>query len=137
MKVHQESINVGTKKLNDFVKITEDIQKVVDKSKINKGIAFANSLHNTAAVIIQEDDPTIFKDTSNLFERMLPLDGKYEHNHEGNENATAHQKENLLGNSISIPVRDGKLALGAWQDVFLLEFFEPRQREVVVTILGD
>ncbi len=137
MKVRQDSITVETRKLNDFVKITEDIQKVVDKSKINKGITFVNSLHNTAAVIIQEDDRTIFQDTLALFERILPLSGKYKHIEEGPENATAHQKQNLLGNSISIPVRDGKLALGTWQDVFLLEFFEPRQREVIVTILGD
>ncbi len=137
MKVHQEGIKVQTKKLNDFVKITEDIQKVVGKSKINKGIASANSLHNTATVIIQEADPTIFQDTLALFERILPSSGKYKHIEEGPENAAAHQKQNLLGNSISIPVRDGKLALGTWQDVFLLEFFEPRQREVIVTILGD
>jgi len=119
MKVYQESIRVQTKKLNDFVKITEDIQKVVDKSEINKGIVFANSLYNTAALIIQEDDPTIFKDTLNLFNRILPLKGKYEHAEEGSANVAAHQKQNLLGNSVSIPITDGKLVLGTWQDIFI------------------
>jgi len=137
MKVYQDSIRVDTKKVNDFIKITEDVQGIVGKSKIHNGIVFVNSLHNTAAVIIQENDPTIFKDTFDLFERILPLKGKYQHSYEGNENATAHQKQNLLGNSVSVPLKDGKLVLGSWQDVFFLEFFEPRQRQVIVTVLGD
>ena len=119
MKVYQGSIKVETKKLNDVVRITDKIQAIVDESKIKKGIVFANSLHNTAAVTIQEDDPTIFKDTFDLFERILPLKGKYEHAEEGSANVAAHQKQNLLGNSVSIPITDGKLVLGTWQDIFI------------------
>ncbi len=137
MKTHQASIFLETKKLNDFIKITDGVQKIVDGSKIRKGIAFVNSLHNTAAVIIQEDDPTIFRDMINLFEKILPSKGNYEHVEESPVNATAHQKLNMLGNSVSIPIKDGKLILGTWQNVFLLEFFEPRKREIIVTVIGD
>lgn len=137
MKIHQDRIKIETRKLNDFIVITDGIEKIVGESKIKKGMAFVNSLHTTTAVIIQENDPTVFKDMVHLFERILPSNKKYEHMEEGSVNATAHQKQNLLGNSASIPIVDGKLALGTWQDVFLLEFFKPRQREVVVTVIGD
>ncbi len=137
MKLYQKSITVETKGLNDFTKITDEIQKIVNESKIKNGIVFVNNLHNTAAVIMQEDDPTIFKDMFKLLDKILPMNDKYAHDYEGNENAVAHQKQNLLGNSVSIPIKDGKLVLGTWQDVFLVELFEPRKRETVVTILGE
>ncbi|MBI4010609.1 MAG: YjbQ family protein [Candidatus Aenigmarchaeota archaeon] len=137
MKVHQDRIKVETKGLNDFIIITDRIEKIVGESKINKGMAFVNSLHTTTAIIIQENDPTIFKDMLDLFEKILPSNKKYEHMEEGSVNAVAHQKQNLLGNSVSIPVEEGKLVLGRWQDILFLEFFEPRQREAVVTIIGD
>lgn len=123
--------------MNEFVKITEEIKKVVKESKIKDGMAFVNSLHNTASIIIQENDPTIHKDLRNTFERLFPLNIKYEHSYEGNVNAAAHIKTNFLGNSISIPIKNNELILGRWQDIFFVELFEPREREVVVTIIGE
>ena len=137
MKPYQDSIRVDTKKANDFIKITEEVQEIVNKSKITNGMVFVNSLHTTTAVIIQENDPTIFKDMFDLFEGILPIKGKYEHMEEGPINAVAHQKQNILGNSVTAPLKDGKLVLGSWQDIFFLEFFKPRQREAVVIVLGD
>ena len=137
MKLFRKTIEIRTKGYNDFVDITSQLEKVVKESKIKKGMLFANSLHNTAALIIQENDPTIFNDMKNFFERILPLNGKYEHDYEGNENATAHQKNSLLGNSISIPIENNELVLGTWQRVIFIELFEPRNRRVVVTILGE
>jgi len=137
MKLFRKTIEIRTKGYNDFIDITSQLEKVVKESKIKKGMLFANSLHNTAALIIQENDPTIFEDMKNLFEKILPLNGKYEHDYEGNENATSHQKNSLLGNSISIPIENNELVLGTWQRVIFIEFFEPRIRKVVVTILGE
>lgn len=137
MKVFQKTISIETKKLYDFVRITDNIQKAVDESKIRQGMVFVNNMHTTTTLIIQENDPTIFKDLIDLFERILPLNEKYEHDYEGNENATAHLKQNLLNSSLSIPLKDGKLILGTWQDIFFVELFKPRDREVVVTIMGE
>lgn len=137
MKVFQKTISTTTKGLNDFVEITDGVQTAVIDSKIKNGIVFANALHNTAALIIQENDPSIHKDLINLLERVAPLKGKYHHSYEGNENATAHLKSNLLGTFVTVPLKDGKLVLGTWQHLFLVEFFEPRRREVVVTVIGE
>lgn len=137
MGVFRKSVKIKTKGLNDFVNITQDIEKIVNESKIKNGMVFLNSLHNTAALVIQEDDSTIHRDLINTLENIVPLKGKYEHNYEGPENATAHLKTNLLGSSLAIPLENGKLVLGTWQQIFFVELFEPRERGVVVTIMGE
>lgn len=137
MKVFQKIVSVATKGLNDFVEITNDAQKVVGESKIKNGMVFVNALHNTAAVIIQENDSTIHEDLVATLEKIAPLKGEYRHSYEGNENATAHLKSNLLGTFVTMPLKDGKLILGTWQHIWILELFEPRRREVSVTVIGE
>jgi secondary thiamine-phosphate synthase enzyme len=137
MKVFQKTISIKTRGLNDFVLITPNVQKVVEESKITNGIVSVNALHNTVALIIQENDPTIHKDLINMLEKITPLKETYLHNYEGSINATAHLKSNLLGTFITVPLKDGKLVLGTWQNIFFVEFFEARERKVVVTIIGE
>lgn len=117
--------------------MSEDIKKVVKDSKIKNGIVILNSLHNTAALIIQEDDKTIHEDLKNSLERIFPLNLEYRHDFEGKVNATAHLKSNFLGNSLIVPLKDNELILGKWQDLFFIELFEPRDREIFVTIIGE
>ena len=128
MKIFQKTISAKTSKIYDFVDMTAEVEKAAKESKIKNGIVFANALHNTAALILQENDATIHQDIINTLERMVPMKEKYEHNYEGNENATAHIKSNLLGTRITIPLKDSKLQLGTWQSVFIVELFEPRSK---------
>jgi secondary thiamine-phosphate synthase enzyme len=137
MKMFQKAISVQTHEPNEFINITSEIQKVVNESKIKNGMVFANSLHDTASIIIQEDDSTIYEDMFNMFGRILPLKVKYSHDYEGNVNAIAHQKCSLLGTSVNLPLENGKIVLGTWQQIIFIEFLEPRQRKVVVTIIGE
>jgi len=136
MKIFQKEIEIETNGPNDFIDITEEVEKVVEESKINEGILFLNSLHNTACLIIQENDRTIFEDMKNMFERILPLNEKYFHDYEGNLNATAHLKTNLLSQSLSLPIKNGKIVLGTWQRIIFVEFFEKRKRKIFITIIG-
>jgi len=137
MKLFQETISIKTKSINDFVLITPKVQKVVDESKIKNGVVFVNALHNTAALIIQENDSTIHRDLINFLEKVVPMKEKYFHNYEGNENATAHIKSNILGTFVTIPLKDEKMVLGTWQNIFFVELFEAREREIVITIIGE
>jgi secondary thiamine-phosphate synthase enzyme len=90
--------------------------------------------HTTCAVIVSENwDPDVTSDLLAHLERMVPRDGGYRH---GEGNAQAHILSVMLGTSISIPLRAGKLALGRWQGVMLAEFDGPRQRTVRVTVVG-
>jgi len=137
MRVYQSEIKIKTKNAYDFIDITENVEKEVEKSKIKNGMIFLNSLHNTACLIIQENDETIFEDMKKFFDKILPLNEKYSHSYEGSLNATAHLKSNLLSQSITLPIKNGSLVLGAWQRIIFVELFEPRERTVFVTILGE
>lgn len=137
MKLLRGEISISTSKPHEFVDITDKIESFVRKSKIENGVLFANSLHNTAALIVQENDPSIFEDMKNSLERIFPQNVKYAHGYEGNVNATAHLKNSLMGSSISLPIEGGELRLGTWQRIIFVELFEPRNRKVVVTIIGE
>lgn len=137
MKIFQKTIKLRSKKANEFIKITDEVEKVVKESKIKDGMVFVNALHNTAALIIQEYDESIHKDLVKFFEKILPLNEKYFHDYEGNLNATAHIKSNLLKTFLTIPLKEGKLLLGTWQNIFFVEMFEGREREVSVTVIGE
>jgi secondary thiamine-phosphate synthase enzyme len=137
MRVYQSEIKIKTKNAYDFIDITEGVEKEVEKSKIKNGMIFLNSLHNTACLIIQENDETIFEDMKKFFDKILPLNEKYSHSYEGSLNATAHLKSNLLSQLITLPIKNGNLVLGTWQRIIFVELFEPRERTVFVTILGE
>ena len=137
MVVFQKSISVKTKKIYDFIEITDQVEKAAKESKIKNGIVFVNMLHLTAALIFQENDPTILRDLIKSLEKMVSMKEKYEHDYEGNENATAHIKANLLGTAVTIPLKNGNLQLGTYQSLFVIELFEPRNREILITIIGE
>jgi len=137
MRIFQETLELKTKRSFQYINITDRIQDIVNKSKIKQGMAFVNTPHNTATVIIQEDDPSIHEDTKLVVEDIVPLEREYLHSYEGNINATSHIKNQILGNSnLCIPIKDGKLMLGVWQQIFFVEFLEGRSRKVVITIMG-
>jgi secondary thiamine-phosphate synthase enzyme len=137
MSIYQKEIKIETKGPYDFIDITDKVNEILKESEIKNGIVSLFSLHNTACIIIQENDETIFKDIEEFFDRILPLNTKYYHNYEGNINATAHIKTNLLSQSLCIPIKDGKLLLGTWQRIIFLELFEARERKVFITIIGE
>ena len=133
----RKTVVIPTNEPNQVINVTEKIQKVVDESKIKNGMVFANSLHDTASIIIQEGDSTIYEDMFEMFDRILPFKRKYSHDYEGNVNATSHQKCSLLGTSVSLPLENGRMVLGTWQQIIFIEFLEPRQRKVAVTVIGE
>lgn len=138
MKFFRDVLELRTAKNFQYINITSRVQDVVSRSKIKDGMVFVNSIHNTATVIIQEADSTIHGDTKEIIEELIPFDRKWRHAYEGNVNATSHVKNQLIGNSnLSIPVKDGRLVLGTWQQIFFLELLEPRRREVILTVIGE
>ena len=131
-------VSVSTTKSPQFVDITDAVQREVDASGVREGVVLLRSRHTTAALTCTEGDPTIHEDCLELLREQLPLTRHYRHSYEGAENAVAHLATMMLfGESTWVPVRDGRLDLGTWQRLFLVELFEPRQRTVDVAILGS
>ncbi len=131
-----ETIRVRTTKHTSVVNITPQIRDIVKKSGVREGLCLVYVPHTTACVFVNEGaDPDVVKDIIYMVEKLIPWDDpKYEHV-EGN--SAAHIRSAIIGNSRVIPVVGGDLALGTWESVFLAEFDGPRERKVVVKVLGE
>jgi len=136
--VSLRQVSVSTTKAPQFVDITDAVQREVAASGVSEGVVLLRSRHTTAALTCTEPDPSIHEDCLELLREQLPLSRRYRHSSEGAENAVAHLATMMVfGESTWAPIRNGKLDLGTWQRLFLVELFEPRRRTVDVVILGE
>ena len=137
MAVTLEKVLVRTHGIGEFVEITGAIAEVVRRAGVAEGIALVRSRHTTAAITCNEPDPRLHADMRDAVYATFPAERAYLHIEEGAENAVAHLATSMLfGESTWLPVRGGRLDLGTWQHVFLVELYEPRRREVDVAVLG-
>lgn len=140
-------ITVETERAPQFIDITEEVVGAVAESGVSNGIILIYSKHTTAAIRINENEPLLLHDMVKFLEQVAPRDGDYRHNdfsirtanmtEDECPNGHAHCQHLLLGASEAIPIIAGRLQLGRWQRVFLIELDRPRTREVLVQILGD
>jgi secondary thiamine-phosphate synthase enzyme len=130
----QERIDISTRGRQAFHDITEQVQAVVRTSGVQEGICFLFCPHTTAALTLNENwDATVEHDLGLGLDALSPARDGYRHS-EGN--SPAHLKASLVGAAQFVPVSNGRLALGTWQGVFLVEFDGPRQRHVLVRVLA-
>ena len=127
-------ISVFTRNKEALEEITHRVGQAVARSGVQDGMCYLYVPHTTAGIIINENaDPSVARDILSQFEAMVPTKAHYQHQ-EGN--APAHIKATMVGTSTAVPVEKGRLALGRWQGIFLAEFDGPRERDVVVQIIG-
>jgi secondary thiamine-phosphate synthase enzyme len=133
-----ERFSIETASKEELVDITDEVKRIVEKSRVTQGVCIVYIPHATAAITINENaDPSISKDILAAVDKMVSRDVDYAHDRIDN-NARAHIKSSLIGPSEAIPIINGKLALGTWQDVFLCEFDGPREvRNVIVVVIQD
>jgi len=128
-----EILRIRTSKRNETIDITELVKEKIKKLKIKNGICFLYVPHTTAAIIINENyDESVMDDLLEFLAELVPRNRAYRHL-EGN--ADAHIKSSILGNTLSIIIKNGELCLGKWQGIIFLEFDGPREREVWFKIL--
>jgi len=136
---HQYQISVDTKGHGDMHDLTDRIASVVTSSGIQTGIVNIFNIGSTAAVGTIELEPGLQQDLPAVLDKLLPPSRHYGHEqawHDGNGHS--HLQATLLGPSLTVPIAEGKLALGTWQQIFHLECdVRGRQRTVVVTVIGD
>jgi len=132
----KEVLRIRTTKHTSIVNITQQVNQVVKKSGVKEGICVVYTPHTTACVFVNEGaDPDVVRDIVYSLEKLIPWnDPNYAHM-EGN--SAAHIRSAVIGNSRVIPVIDGELALGTWESVFLADFDGPRERKVIVVVLGE
>ena len=124
---------VSTSAHTEFVEITDRVQRVVDESGVPEGLCICFVPHTTAGITINENaDPDVVADMMYALEKAVPWkDAHYRH---GEGNTAAHVKSSMMGHSVHVFVRGGKLQFGMWQGIFLCEFDGPRTRQVWVTV---
>jgi secondary thiamine-phosphate synthase enzyme len=134
--VHSVELRFSTRGDSDVVDLTAAVQRVVDNAAVAEGQALAFVRGSTAAISTMELEPGGVHDLRAMVERLIPAQGDYEHNRLNHDsNSHAHQRATLVGPSQIVPILDGRLALGAWQQLVLLDFDDrPRERTVVVQV---
>jgi secondary thiamine-phosphate synthase enzyme len=135
--VVQAQIRVTTANPRELVEITEEVRAKVGSSGIRTGICHVMVAGATAALVVHEgDDPALKDDLLEAIDRLIP-EGRWRHDRI-DDNGAAHIRSAWVGPSETLPVREGELALGTWQRLFLCEFDGPRTARLVwVTVLGD
>jgi secondary thiamine-phosphate synthase enzyme len=133
---HVSEFELSTEGDADIIDITQRVQAVVSEAPVTEGLATAFVRGSTAAVTTMEFEPGGVADLRALLDRLIPAEGDYEHNRLNRDtNSHAHQRASLVGPSEQVPVLDGDLALGTWQQLVLIDFDDrPRQRTVVVVV---
>jgi len=119
-----------------FVRITDRVREVVRKSGVREGFVLVSAMHITAAVYVNDDEPGVISDIGAWADRLAPP-GDYAHHRTGESNGDAHLKNLLLGHQVILPVTNGDLDLGPWEQVFYAEFDGRRRKRVVVKVLGE
>lgn len=129
-----DSIEIRTRSRAEAVDITGQVQEAVSRSGVSEGVVFVFSAHTTAGMTVNEHaDPDVMEDVLRALDGLAPRRGPYAH---AEGNSDAHIKASLMGNSVSLPVEAGRVALGTWQGVFFCEFDGPRRRRALVEVVG-
>ena len=138
MGVHTGELELSTQGDADIVDISGDVQRVVAEGGIDDGLVTTFVRGSTAAITTMEFEPGGVADLRALLDRLIPVEGEYEHNRLNHDtNSHAHQRASLIGASEQVPVAGGRLALGTWQQLVLIDFDDrPRERTVVVQVVG-
>lgn len=137
--IHQDTITIQTSGHRHMHDITSQVARVVSVAGVRTGLAHVFNMGSTAAIGTIEFEPGLEEDLPDLLDKLIPPSRDYGHErawHDGNGHS--HLQASWLGPDLTVPIRDGRLALGTWQQIFHLECdVKPRQREIVVTVMGE
>ncbi len=135
-KAYTEYLWFNTKNKKELIRITDKVQEAVKKSGIKEGLCLVSAMHLTASVFIQDDEEGLHEDIWQWLEELAPFRQDYKHHLTGEDNADAHLKNLLTHLQVILPVTEGKLDLGPWQEIFYAEYDGQRPKRVVIKILG-
>jgi len=153
MRSHTVYRTFETEARREFVRITEDVQAAVDESEIGEGMVLVSAMHITAGVWVNDDEPGLQADVlewldklappswqppaNDVAQQLAPDPGDYRHHRGGEDNGDAHLKNLLVHHQVVLPITDGRLDLGPWQQVFYTEFDGRRPKRLVIKVLGE
>ena len=136
MKIHTHYLWFNTKQRREYINITDEVESAVLASGIKEGMALVSAMHITAAVYVNDAEDGLIKDIDKWLDHLAPANPNYLHHRTGEDNADAHLKNLLLHHEVIVPVTDGRLDFGPWQQIYYAEFDGQRKKRVVIKIMG-
>ncbi len=136
MKTFTDYLWFETRQRKELINITDRISELVERSEITDGMCLVSAMHITSAIWVNDEEQGLKKDLQTWLELLAPAKPDYLHHQTGEDNADAHLKRTLLHHQTLLPITDGKLDLGPWEQVFYAEFDGQRKKRVVIKMLG-
>ena len=141
LRMYLQTLSYKTRERLELINITRDINEVIRKQGLKAGITLVQTLHTTTAIFINEFQQALLDDMKTFLEKFVGRFDYWRHNDPrisecSRQNADSHLRAMVLGHTLSLPVRNGELALGYWQSVIFAELDGPRDRAIQVQILG-
>jgi secondary thiamine-phosphate synthase enzyme len=138
MEIITEHLKISTQGNSEVLDITQKVADVLHRQKKKEGSVTVFVVGSTASVTTTEYEPGLKKDIPEMLERLAPSSIPYHHNNTwGDGNGHAHVRASFMGPSIVVPFSDGKMLLGTWQQIILIDFdTRPRNRDIVIQLMG-
>ena len=136
MRAHTDYLWFDTAKRHELVNITKKVADIVAASKIEDGFCLVSAMHITAGIWVNDEESGLKHDLMVWLDELAPP-GDYRHHQTGEDNADAHLKRTIMGHQVMLPITNGALDLGPWEQVFYAEFDGQRKKRVVVKVMGE
>ena len=137
MNVFTEYLWFNTKNKREYVNITDEVKKVLIKSRIKEGMILVSAMHITAGVYVNDAESGIIKDIDEWLEKLAPFNSNYHHHKTGETNGDAHLKSLMIHHEVIVPVTDSALDLGPWQQIYYAEFDGRRKKRLIIKVMGE
>ncbi len=137
MKSKTEYLWFNTKNHREYINITSDVEKVVYDSGIQEGFVLVSAMHITAGVYVNDAESGLIQDIDEWLEQLAPYRDDYRHHYTGETNGDSHLKNLLIGHEVIVPITNGRLDLGPWQQIYYAEFDGQRRKRLVIKAIGE
>ena len=137
MKAHTEYLTFRTEKHREYINITPKVEAALQKSGIAEGMILVSAMHITAGVWVNDAEDGLISDIDEWLERLAPFQKNYRHHRTGEDNGDSHLKSLLVHHQVIVPVTNGKLDLGPWQQIYYAEFDGQRPKRLIIKVMGE
>jgi secondary thiamine-phosphate synthase enzyme len=137
MKTSTEYLWFTTAREREYINITPKVEAAVRTSGVREGMVLVSAMHITAGVYVNDAEDGLIVDIDEWLERLAPFREDYRHHRTGETNGDAHLKSMLVHHEVVVPITDGRLDLGPWQQVYYAEFDGRRRKRVVIKVMGE
>lgn len=137
MKFHTKYLTFNTRKHREYLNITAEVEETLQESGIREGMILVSAMHITAAVYVNDAESGLIQDIDEWLEHLAPFRPDYRHHRTGETNGDSHLKSLLMHHEVIVPVTNGRLDLGPWQQIYYAEFDGQRPKRLIIKVMGE